>query len=136
MQGAQGSAKGLDGRNDFGILAVAPIVKVTERDDLDKVKERGGLLAAGDAKLAIELSPHGRELFAEPLLLVVAARLEIGAVWRAGDSCQAMLPATLTADEAAEGRAGSFPLALMTMHALAHFAGDPFFSDFRGSTNP
>lgn len=136
MERAEGTSQGLDGRKHFSILTVPPVMEIPECDDFDQVEQRGRLFAAGDGELTIEFPSDRGELFAEAFLLIVASRIKVGTIRRAGDPGEAMLSATLAANQPAEGRTGTLPFALLTVDTLAHLRDDPSLSAFRGSTNP
>lgn len=136
MERAEGTAQGLDGRKHFSILTIPPVMEIAECDDFDQVEQRGRLFAAGNGELTIEFPSDGGELLAEALLLIVASRIEVFTIRRAGDAGEAMLSATLAANQPAEGRTGTFPFPLLTVDTLAHLRDDPSFSAFCGSTNP
>ena len=87
--------------DDLSILPVTAAMKVTERDDLDKVIQGDSLLCSDFCKVAVKLTADRHELLAEAFLLIVASGAEIDAIGRTGDAHDPVFPATLRADEAA-----------------------------------
>jgi hypothetical protein len=67
----------LDGGDDFGVLAVSPIMEVGEGHHLDQVEESRGFFASDVVQAAIPFAANGAELFAKPPLLVFAAGIQV-----------------------------------------------------------
>jgi hypothetical protein len=83
MQWTQRASQRLDGGHDFGVQAVSTAVKVTEHDDFYQIVEGHRLFASHFADLPVKLPSDRHELFAQPFLLIVAARVKIQTVGRA-----------------------------------------------------
>ena len=77
---AERATKRLECRYDLNILSIPSSLKVAERDDFDQIEERHGFVASQVVQFLIEVSPDGRKLRAESLLLVIASGVEIGAI--------------------------------------------------------
>jgi hypothetical protein len=77
MKGTKCPPECLDGGDDFGVLAVSPIMEVGEGHHLDQVEESRGFFASDVVQAAIPFAANGAELFAKPPLLVFAAGIQV-----------------------------------------------------------
>jgi hypothetical protein len=110
----------LDGRYDFGVLSVSPIMEVRIGHHLDQVEESCGLLASDVTQAAIQITADRAELFTKPSLLVFAAGVQIRTVGRARDAGEPVFAATLAANQSFQRRARTTAFSLVTIDALAH----------------
>ena len=81
---------------------------------------RHGFLAAGFADFPVEFTPKRHKVFAQTLLLVIAACTQVGAIGRAGDADDTVLSAAEATDHS-QRRTGSLSFPLFAVGALAHF---------------
>jgi hypothetical protein len=77
MKGTERPPECLDSGDDFCVLTVPPVMKVSKDHDFDEVEESRGFLASDFTQAAIPFAADRAELFTKPPLLVFAAGVQV-----------------------------------------------------------
>src|SRR6476620_10605796 len=99
------------------------MVKGAIGGDFHEIEERGSPFPTQVKQRHIEVAAFLGKALTRPLLLIGGVRIQIWAVVRAGQVDDTMLPATLAANLAIEGRTAALTFALVAIRAFAHRAG-------------